>query len=169
MLSRIVNWVVGREPVAASTGLAAVVTAALGLAAAFGFGITPEQIAAVGALAAALAGWAARPAVTPTRKLSQGPHTIDGHAGSVPLALLILVGLFVVVVAGLATCGDALFEDEDERDDLGLPALVAYHDEDDGDGEDRRRKDTCFMFCDNVIIIPDLPGMGGGDGGEEPR
>lgn len=121
---RILEWIVGREPVATATGIAAVVTAGLGVAAAFGLDITAEQIAAVGALAAALAGWAARPAVTPTRKLSHPAGTLDHEAGSLPLALIILIGLAVVFLAGLAVCTDALFEDEQERDDLGEPRIV---------------------------------------------
>ena len=31
--------------------------------------------------------------------------------------------------------------------------------------EDGRQKRTCFFGCDNIIIVPGLPGMGG----EEPR
>jgi len=65
---RLIDWIIGREPVATATGVAAVITAGLGVAAAFGADITAEQIAAIGALAAALAGWAARPAVIPVRK-----------------------------------------------------------------------------------------------------
>lgn len=144
MLTRVLDFVVGREPVATATGIAAVVTAALGVGAAFGLDLTAEQIAAIGAFIAAMAGWLARRAVTPTRKLSQPADTLAGGAvGSIPLALIILVGLAVALMAGLAVCGDALFEDEDERDDLGIE-LVSHEydrgDEDyDNDGEDNRR------------------------------
>ena len=42
-----------------------------------------------------------------------------------------------------------------------------YGDECEAEDEGGRRKDTCFMFCDNIIIIPGLPGIGGG-GQENP-
>jgi hypothetical protein len=92
---KILDWVLGKEPVATATGIAAVVTAALGVAATFGLGVTPEQIAAIGALAAALAGWAARPHVTPIlspaerqvrrsiETTSSPPIGDDGHTGRV--------------------------------------------------------------------------------------
>jgi hypothetical protein len=135
MLAKLLDWVTGREPVAAATGLAGLVTATLGVAAAFGLGISPEQIAAVGALAAALAGFVARGAVTPVagpRERQEGPRGEYAggtfEQGGVPLALIILVALGVAVVAGLGFCGDALFEDEDEVNDLGAPALILDHD-----------------------------------------
>lgn len=62
---KILDFILGREPVATATGIAAVITAGLGLAATFGLDITETQIAAVGALAAALAGWAGRSVVKP--------------------------------------------------------------------------------------------------------
>lgn len=66
MLTRIVDWILGREPVLTSTGVAAVVTALAGVLTAFDVvDLTAEQIAALGALAAAVAGFAARPVVTP--------------------------------------------------------------------------------------------------------
>lgn len=126
MLTRVLDWVVGREPVATATGVAGLVTALLGVAAAFGLSITETQIAAVGALAAALAGFLARGAVTPVA----GPHE-RSERGSVPLALIILIALGVLLLAGLGFCGDALFEDEDEVNDLGVAVTqVAYHEED---------------------------------------
>ena len=136
-MHRLLNFVVGREPVATATGVAAVVTALAGVLTAFDvLELSAEQIAAVGALAAALAGWLGRSAVSPVR-----PSPAHPQRGSVPLALIILVLLGVVLLAGLATCGDALFEDEDERNDLGLPALVVDHDcweyGDCGGGRDR--------------------------------
>jgi hypothetical protein len=57
--------------------------------------------------------------------------------GSVPLALIIGVVIVLVLLGGLGVCGDALFEDEDERNDLGLPALVLDHEYDDGGYYDR--------------------------------
>lgn len=44
--------------------------------------------------------------------------------GSIPLAVLIAVGLFVVVIIGLAMCGDAIFDDQSEEDDLGSASYV---------------------------------------------
>lgn len=118
---RLIEWIIGREPVATATGIAAVVTAGLGVAAAFGLDISPEQIAAIGAFAAALAGLAARPAVTPTRKLT-------GEEGSVPVALILLIAGAVIALSFFFGACDAMFDDEDEVDDFGLPALVADHD-----------------------------------------
>lgn len=58
--------------------------------------------------------------------------------GSIPLAVLIGLGLIVLVVIGMAVCTDAIFEDEDETDDLGQPALVeSRKDKPDRDGYDR--------------------------------
>lgn len=175
---KILDWVLGREPVAAATGIAAVVTALAGLLTAFDVvALSAEQIAAVGALTAAVAGWAARGAVTPVA----GP-TERQDRGSIPLALIILVALAVVLLAGLAVCTDAAFEDEDEVNDLGMPALVVDHDryrcmDHDGcggegsdgntgyDGEGGRSGDmdqggdnNCRNFCDNIIYIPDPRG-----------
>lgn len=133
MLTKLLDWVVGKEPVATGTGLAALVTAALGVAAAFGLGITTAQIAAVGALAAALAGMFGRHNVTPVttpalRRIDrEAPPPPPDPRGSVPLALVVLVAVAIILIAGLATCGDALFEDEDETNDLGLPALIMDH------------------------------------------
>jgi hypothetical protein len=123
-MTRLLDWIIGREPVAAATGIAAVVTALAGVLTAFDMVVlSAEQIAAVGALTAAVAGWAARGAVTPVA----GP-TERQDRGSIPLALIILVALAVVLLAGLAVCTDAAFEDEDEVNDLGMPALVVDHD-----------------------------------------
>lgn len=182
---KLLDWILGREPVATATGIAAVVTAALGAAAAFGAPITAEQIAALGALAAALAGWAARTVVTPVtspaqRKLARlqaepdDPlDTVEGDSrihGGVPLFLIILAVLFFVLVGGLLASCDALFTDPDEEEDLGAPRIelisheycAADHDcggyEDDEGG-----KRTCFMFCDNNFPLP-LPG-----GDEQPQ
>jgi hypothetical protein len=44
--------------------------------------------------------------------------------GGIPLALIIGIGIVIVLIGGFAFCTDALFEDEDERNDVGLPALV---------------------------------------------
>lgn len=144
---RVLDWIIGREPVATAVGIAAVITAALGVAAAFGVDITAEQIAAIGALVTALAGWAGRSAVTPMAKLhtlydtvipvagnrdyaaEDAERELDRHErGGLPLALLILAGALVIMIAGLGLCGDALFEDEDEVDDLGLRVELVSHD-----------------------------------------
>lgn len=183
MLTRLVDFVVGREPVATATGIAGVVTAALGVVAALGVDIDPELVAAVGTLVAALAGWLARKAVTPVRKpLSPPPLGYvpekpgsSQYSGSVPLALVILLGLAVVLMAGLAVCSDAAFEDEDEVNDLGAPAWIADHEYDDWDGgsdgnrgydgeggqsgdTDQRGNENCRNLCGNTIIVPDPRG-----------
>lgn len=145
---RILDWIIGREPVATATGIAAIVTAGLGVAAAFGVDITAEQIAAIGAMAAALAGWLGRRAVSPvttpaerqvTRSLRQmGGIDTPADDGSVPLALIILIGLAVLLLLGLGVCTDALFHDEDEPDDLGQARIVLISHErdcDDWNGE----------------------------------
>lgn len=168
---KLIDWITGREPVATATGIAAVVTAGLGVAAAFGADITAEQIAAIGAFVAALAGWAARKAVSPVR------HTVErrGEAGSVPLAAIIFFAVILAILAGIGVSCDALFEDENEAEDLGLPALVVDHrcydcDDWDGgsdgntgyDGEGGRSGDmeqdgdqNCRNFCFYGIPMPE--------------
>lgn len=137
MIDKLLDWVVGREPVATATGLAGGVAALYALLEAFDvLTLTPKQVAAVGALAAWVAGWIARRAVTPVttpaeRKVNRllGP-TENVSDGGVVL-FVVLIGLAVVVAAGLffGAC-DALFEDPDENNDLGfVPALVSNHDE----------------------------------------
>lgn len=65
-MTRLLDWIIGREPVATVTGLAGGVTALLGLLAAFEvWRPTVEQTAAIGAFVAWVAGWIARRAVTP--------------------------------------------------------------------------------------------------------
>ena len=61
----------------------------------------------------------------------------DDEHGGVPLAVLILAGLVLVLIFGLGLCGDALFDDEDETDDLGYRSeLVTDHRRgDNGSGE----------------------------------
>lgn len=55
--------------------------------------------------------------------------------GGVPLALIIGIVIVVVLLGGLGMCGDALFEDEDERNDLGLVRVeLVSHEYDDGGG-----------------------------------
>lgn len=61
MIGKVLDFVVGREPVA--TG--AVVTAVLALAVAFGADLTGEQTAAATGAVVAVVGWLARKAVTP--------------------------------------------------------------------------------------------------------
>lgn len=148
MIQRLWDFIAGREPVLASTGLAAVVTAAIGVLSAAGvWDPNPELVAAIGALVAALAGFAARPVVTPTvspaerkvKRLLDRQTTIGGtdtvaddtrlpDEGGVPLSMIILLVAVFLILGGLfATC-DALWEDPDEENDLGLPALVVNHD-----------------------------------------
>lgn len=140
MLTRVLDFVVGREPVATATGIAAVVTAALGLGAVFGLAVTAEQIAAIGALAAALAGWAGRRAVSPvTSPGERKANRLLGHQpnepfdtvaddtripddGGIPLAMIILIVVVFLILGGaFATC-DALWDDAEEPGDLGLAA-----------------------------------------------
>lgn len=206
MITRIVDWIAGREPVASATGIAGVITAILGVVAALGVDLSPELIAAIGTLAAAIAGWLARKAVTPVaspadrqlqRLMAQGPPPPPAPGdsaddGGVPLATIILIGLAVVLMIGLATCTDALFEDEDEKNDLGLPALVLDHERhrcmdhdycgggyddwgggSDGntgyDGEGGRSGDmeqgdgSCRNFCNWTIPGDMMPGRGDGE------
>lgn len=129
MIGKLLDFIVGREPVASATGIAGVVTAALGVAAALGADLDPELVAAIGALVAALAGWLARKAVTP---VSYHPtRGISDERGLAPIWFL--VGLALLIMAVFVTC-DALFDDEDEVDDIGAPAWIM----DRGDGDDNR-------------------------------
>lgn len=58
--------------------------------------------------------------------------------GGIPLAALIaLVVALLVLAGGFAVC-DALIDDQDEPNDLGAPALVANHEDRDGDEYDQR-------------------------------
>lgn len=56
--------------------------------------------------------------------------------GSIPMAVMIGVGIILFVIVALAVCGDAIFEDEDEDNDLGWAGPVATAG--DGDGDDNR-------------------------------
>ena len=67
MLTRVLSFVVGREPVA----VGAVVAALLTLAVAFGADLTGEQTAAISGVAVALVGFLARSVVTPIRKVGE--------------------------------------------------------------------------------------------------
>ena len=85
--------------------------------------------------------------------------------GGIPLAVLILAGLVLVLIFGLGLCGDALFDDEDETDDLGYRSeLVTEHrgdrdDSSDGSGECADSRGQCSdddlspRFDDSPIII----------------
>jgi hypothetical protein len=132
MIGRLLDFVIGREPVASATGLAGVVTAALGLVAALGADIDPEVVAAIGVLVTALAGWLARKAVTPLPyDPPRGEVSIRGEQGLAPI--WVLAGLALLIAAVFVTC-DAVWDDEDEADDIGAPAWVM----DRGDGDDNR-------------------------------
>ncbi len=202
MLTKTLDWILGREPVATATGLAGIVTATFGLLYAFDvLRLSPEQVAAVGTFLAVVAGWAARQAVSPVAtpverryermkekvaeevKSEQGLDTVAddsriddaerqlgrGEAGGVFVALAIAAACVIVLVGGFALCGDALFEDEQERNDLGAPAWTADHEEeeeapppDDGDGA--RCAAFVVIACGDLIVpIPDVPGGGGGE------
>ena len=79
MLDRLVSFLVDREPVASATGLAGVVTAALGVVSALGVDLDAELVAAIGVLVTALAGWLAR-----KRAWSPVSHAEAVAAGSLP-------------------------------------------------------------------------------------
>jgi hypothetical protein len=79
-----------------------------------------------------------------------------GERGSIPMAVLILIGLFVAVIIGIAMCGDALFEDEDEENDLGwAPAVELSAASDAPPGEGPGRKDEeCPETCEEKEGLP---------------
>lgn len=55
---------------------------------------------------------------------------MNNEKGSLPLAAIIGLGVVaLVLIGGFATC-DALWDDESEPGDVGMPALVAYHESD---------------------------------------
>lgn len=169
MIHRLLQFIATREPVAATTGLAAVIIATLGVAAAFGANITETQIAAIGTLAAAIAGWLGRSAVTPIlgnrTEIGTWTEQPSDPRGSIPVAMIIVLGLVLFIIAGIAVSCDAMFEDEDEVNDLGAPALILDHDDwgggsdgnaggeyeggrggsdYDGDGDGNRCRNFCF-------------------------
>lgn len=61
MIGKVLDFIVGREPVQT----AAVVTAIVGLAVAFGLNLSEEQTAAISGAVAVILGWVARAAVSP--------------------------------------------------------------------------------------------------------
>lgn len=73
MLTRLVDFIIGREPVvSAVTGLAGGVAALYAVLEAFDvLTLTPKQVAAIGALVAWAAAWLARRAVTPITSPAQ--------------------------------------------------------------------------------------------------
>jgi hypothetical protein len=107
MLTRLTDFILGREPVVAATGLAGVVTAAFGLLHAFDvLRLTPEQVAAVGAFLAVVAGWAARKVVSPVvgqteRQVKRLKQELADEAGGFLTGLAVLV---VLVVFGFVAC-----------------------------------------------------------------
>lgn len=83
--------------------------------------------------------------------------------GSIPMAVLIFAGLILFVIIGLAVCTDAIFEDEDETDDLGWAPVATAGDREDNRGgrndNGRECEDTedCSSFSpsfeDSPIIV----------------
>lgn len=56
--------------------------------------------------------------------------------GGIPLALIIGVVIVLVLLGGLGVCGDALFEDSDEENDIGLGRVeLVSHEYDEGGGD----------------------------------
>lgn len=153
MLTKLTDWIIGREPVATATGIAGVVTAILGVAAAFGADITAEQIAAIGTLGMALAGWLSRKAVSPVESPTMRQYSrlrqkvadevqqdtfdtvaddsrmvdvdpgVDHYEGERG-SVLVVIGVVILLFVSLFVVCDALIADEDEINDLGAPTLV---------------------------------------------
>ena len=155
MIGRVLEFVIGREPVAAG----AIVTALVGLAVAFGADLTEEQVAGISALAVALVGWLARKAVTPLGyHPTRGEVGIRGEQGLAPI--WILVGVALLIAAVFVTC-DAVWDDDDEADDMGAPAWVAGGDDNRGgrneNGRDCEGSEDCSTlspsFEDSPIIV----------------
>jgi hypothetical protein len=79
--------------------------------------------------------------------IEQGKEKAKGEGGGIPLAFIIMGVVAFILIGGLFVSCDALFEDEDEVNDLGMPALILDHDRygdeyDDGcwDGECGRER-----------------------------
>lgn len=160
MIGRLVEFVVGREPVAAG----AVVTALVSLAVAFGADLTEEQVAGISAVVVAVVGWLARKAVTPLGyHPGRGEVGIRGEQGLAPI--WVLVGLALLIAAVFVTC-DAVFDDEDEVDDIGLVWAAGDGDDNRGgrndNGRDCEGSEDCSTlspsFEDSPIIICIEPG-----------
>ena len=70
----------------------------------------------------------------------------------------------IVFLAGVLVAGCVALVNDDDSLGRAPVTLVAHHracrhrECDDRDGRDKR---TCFFGCDNVIVVPGLPGMGG--------
>lgn len=128
---------------------AALVEAALVCAVAFGLDLDAGQVTALTALAGAvLAIWSRQAVVSPATladTIGEIPaRAVGGIAGklagaradqrgSAPLAMILFVLVIIALLGGIAVSCDAMFEDEDERDDLGL---VVYDHDDWGGGSD---------------------------------
>jgi hypothetical protein len=116
MLGKIINFIVGREPVATATGLAGGVAALVGVLSAFDvWRPSAEQTAAVGALVVWVAGYLARRAVTPVRALSDVTKAIEGlgngERGGIWVALCVTAA--VVFLLLFSFCALAAQNDED--------------------------------------------------------
>ncbi|MCA1572367.1 MAG: hypothetical protein LC798_19105 [Chloroflexi bacterium] len=64
----------------------------------------------------------------------------DHEDGSIPMAVLIAVGIIVLLFIGIGVCGDAIFEDEDEENDLGWVPVAELMDRD----EDNDPRHDCY-------------------------
>jgi hypothetical protein len=106
MLTRLTDFILGREPVVTATGLAGIITAAFGLLHAFDvLHLTPEQVAAIGTLLAVVAGWWARQAVSPVtsateRKVGRLKQDLAGEDGGVWAAICITFAIVFLLLFG---------------------------------------------------------------------
>lgn len=178
-----------REPILTVGVLEAVLVAAV----AFGADLDAGQVAALVGLAGAVLALFSRQAVVSPATLADKIGEIPARAvgglagrlvgarakterGSVPLGLIIFAVVIVALAGGIAVSCDAMFEDEDEVDDLGAPALILDHEDDwdggsdgnsggeyeggrsgddyDGDGDGNR----CRNFCFYGVPYPGQPG-----------
>lgn len=79
------------------------------------------------------------------------------EAGIIGWAIL---AIFVCGVV-FAACIAAGHKDDDSLGRIRLVSHERCDPEYDDCGDDGRQKRTCFFGCDNIIIVPGLPGMGG--------
>lgn len=143
MIGKLLDFVVGREPVA--TG--AVVSAVLALVVAFGVDLSAEQTAAIAGAVTVVVAWFARKAVTPVAGPTE--HQDRGEAGWAPILSIIVVA--VAIILFFVAC-DVLWDDDDDPDDLGAPAWI-MDDDRNRNGNDCNQSENC-SDDDQVVIAP---------------